>query len=69
MSPENRARAAKEFLANPLMKALFDAIERDRLDGIAASALPDREIREMNYHVIRALSEMRGQLDVWAHEA
>lgn len=69
MSPENRARAAKEFLANPLMNALFDAIERDRLDGIAASALPDREIREMNYHVIRALSEMRGQLDVWAHEA
>lgn len=69
MTPDARARAAKAFKENPLMGELFDALEQDRLRGIAASDLPETEIREMNYLAIRALIEMRGQLDVWAAEA
>lgn len=69
MTPADRARAAKVFNGNPLMRALFDAIREDRLREIAASDLTEGPRREQCYLAIRALDEMRGQLEVWAREA
>jgi hypothetical protein len=69
VSPADRARAAKSFLANPLMRALFDAIREDRLQALAASDLTDAPAREQCYLTVRALDEMRGQLEVWGREA
>lgn len=69
MIPPERARAAKAFLANPLMQALFGAMREDRLREIAASDLTDAPRREQCYLAVRALDEMRGQLEVWAREA
>lgn len=69
MQPSDRARAAKQFLANPLMRDLFEALKRDRLDTIASSDLTAAPVREQCYLAVRALDEMRGQLEVWAREA
>lgn len=69
MTPADRARAAKAFLANPLMRALFEAIREDRLRDIVASDLTDTPKREQCYLAVRALEEMCGQLEVWSRES
>jgi hypothetical protein len=69
LTPPERARAAKAFLANPLQRELLDAIQSDRLREIVSSDLTDVALREQCYLAIRALDEMRGQLEVWAREA
>lgn len=68
MNPPDRARAAKAFLTNPLSRLLFEAIREDRMREIAASDLTASALREQCYLAVRALDEMRGQLEVWARE-
>ena len=68
MQSAHRAKAAKAFLANPLMRELIREIRQSRLDELAATDLGDRERREACYLTVRALEEMRGLLDVWSKE-
>jgi hypothetical protein len=69
VTDEERARAAKSLLSNPVTRVLLDTMRQGYLDGIAASALPDVALRENNYAATRAITEMLGQLEVWARAA
>lgn len=66
MNPEERARAAKAFISNPLMKHLLATMRQEHLEAIAASPLPDVEGRSYNYTATRVIDQMMGQLEVWA---
>lgn len=69
MTNEERDRAAKAFLANPLMKMLLKHMRQEHLEAIAASGLPDVDGRMYNYTACRVLDGMTGQLEVWAKNA
>lgn len=69
MTEAQRARAAKAFLANPLMQELLMEMRRGHLDAIAATALPDATKREYHYVATQVIAEMPGQLEIWARQA
>jgi len=69
MTDDERNRAAKALLSNPVTKHLLETLRQDYLEAIAASPLPDVAGREYSYAGTRVVSEMLGQLETWARKA
>jgi hypothetical protein len=66
---ERRALAAARLLKDPSFKEALEVIRQSKRDEIEATALSDSANREMCFLQIRGLTELLGQLEVWARQA
>jgi hypothetical protein len=69
MTDEERNRAAKALLSNPVTRHLLDTLRQGYLEAIAASPLPDVAGREYSYAGTRVIGDMLGQLETWSRQA
>jgi hypothetical protein len=68
MTPEEQKRHAKRLLQDEVMMGFIDDMERDAVERWSATALPDRENREIYYHQVQGIREMRERLRLLARD-
>jgi hypothetical protein len=69
MNDEDRNRAARALMSNPVTRHLLETVQAGYLAAIVASPLPDTASREYNYVATRVIGDLTAQLEVWAKQA
>jgi len=60
--PVALGHAAQALLADPVMRLALDRVERRLVDTWQRSADDERDLREMAFHLHRAVQELRSEL-------
>lgn len=68
MTQEERARAAKQALENPAIVAALKQLEQDAIEAWQATALSDREKREISYFQQLGAQQLMQTLKNWSRD-
>jgi len=66
MTPEEKARAARQYMNDPLFMMLMEELKRDAYFEWSGTAPTDTETREIAFHKHTALDQLVSEVEILA---